>query len=79
MFTNEITRNPLRVSVVITALNEAENLPHVLPYLPEWVDDVIPVDGGSTDNTVEAALQVWLSIRVIKPSGQGRGFVFNIL
>jgi len=73
MFTKVITRNPPRVSVVIPALNEAENLPHVLPYLPEWVDEVILVDGGSNDGTIEVARQLWPSIRVLHQSGRGKG------
>lgn len=44
-----------RVSVVIPALNEADNLPYVLPRIPSWVDEVLLVDGNSTDNTVEVA------------------------
>ena len=43
------------VSVVIPALNEAKNLPHVLPYIPTWVDEVLLVDGQSTDDTHEVA------------------------
>jgi glycosyltransferase involved in cell wall biosynthesis len=62
-----------QLRVVIPTLNEAENLPHVLPYLPEWVDDVLLVDGGSSDNTVEVARQLWPSIRVIWQSGRGKG------
>lgn len=31
----------LTVSVVIPALNEAENLPHVLPMIPTFVSEVI--------------------------------------
>ena len=34
-----------RVSVVIPALNEAANLPHVLPRIPPWVHEVLLVDG----------------------------------
>jgi glycosyltransferase involved in cell wall biosynthesis len=73
MFTKVITRNPPRVSVVIPALNEADNLPHVLPYLPEWVDEVILIDGGSKDNTVDVARQLWPSIRVLQQTGRGKG------
>jgi hypothetical protein len=29
------------ISVVIPTLNEAENLPHVLPAIPSYVDEVI--------------------------------------
>ncbi len=73
MFTRVITRNPPRVSVVIPALNEAENLPHVLPYLPDWVDEVLLVDGGSKDNTIEVAQSLWPEIKVIRQTGRGKG------
>ena len=39
------------ISVVIPTLNEAENLPHILPDLPDIVSEVVLVDGGSKDNT----------------------------
>ena len=73
MFTKVITRNPPSISVVIPALNEAENLPHVLPYLPDWVDEVLLIDGGSTDNTTEIANQLWPGIKVLKQTGRGKG------
>lgn len=52
-----------RVSVVIPALNEAENLPHVLPHIPDWVDEVLIVDGLSTDGTPDTANQLWSKLR----------------
>jgi glycosyltransferase involved in cell wall biosynthesis len=44
---------PPHVTVVIPALNEADNLPHVLPYIPLCVDEIILVDGRSTDRTTD--------------------------
>ncbi len=61
------------VSVVIAALNEAENLPHVLPRIPEWVHEVLLVDGNSTDDTVAVACQVRPSIRIVMQQGRGKG------
>ena len=48
------TSNPT-VTVVIPTLNEAVNLAHVLSRFPDMVDEVVIVDGRSTDGTVEVA------------------------
>jgi glycosyltransferase involved in cell wall biosynthesis len=61
------------VSVVIPALNEAENLPHVLPRIPSWVHEVILVDGYSSDNTVEIAKELMPNIRIVWQEGTGKG------
>jgi len=61
------------VTVVIPALNEAENLPFVLPRLPVDVDEVILVDGHSTDDTIAAARRILPSIRVVQQQGRGKG------
>jgi glycosyltransferase involved in cell wall biosynthesis len=63
----------VRVSVVIPALNEAENLPHVLPLIPDWVHEVILVDGFSTDGTDEVARRLRPSIRIVSQDGSGKG------
>lgn len=63
----------LKVTVVVPALNEAENLQYVLPLIPSWVHEVLLVDGHSTDNTVEVAYQLLPSIRVVQQSGRGKG------
>lgn len=46
---------PLRVDVVIPALNEQEAIGRVLADIPTWVRQVIVVDNGSTDATAERA------------------------
>ena len=61
------------LSVVIPALNEAKNLPHVLPYIPPWVDEVLLVDGQSTDGTAEVAQQLLPGIRLVHQEGRGKG------
>jgi len=62
-----------KISVIICTLNEADNLPHVLPKIPEWVDEVILVDGHSTDNTVEIAKALRPDIRVLYQLRKGKG------
>ncbi len=61
------------VSVVVPALNEAANLPHVLVRLPGWVDEVVLVDGGSVDDTIEVARAVCPGVRVVQQDGRGKG------
>lgn len=60
------------VSIIIPALNEARNLPHVMAALPQ-VDEVILVDGGSTDDTVDVARRLMPGIRVIRQNRRGKG------
>lgn len=62
-----------RVSVVIPTLNEARNIGHTLATLPEDTFEVILVDGGSTDGTVEVAQLVCPDIRVVRQTGVGKG------
>jgi len=62
-----------QVTVLICTLNEAENLPYVLPRIPGWVDDVVIVDGRSTDGTVGVARMLRPSARVLFQQGRGKG------
>lgn len=68
----EVSQQTL-VSIILPALNEAENLPYVLPLIPTWVHEVLLVDGWSTDNTVEVALRLNPGIRVVRQEGRGKG------
>jgi glycosyltransferase involved in cell wall biosynthesis len=62
-----------RVSVIIPAMNEARNLPHVLAALPAGLHEVILVDGNSTDGTPAAARRLRPGIRVIGQTRKGKG------
>jgi glycosyltransferase involved in cell wall biosynthesis len=68
-------RRPSRpkVSVVIPALNEAENLPFVLPALADDLHEVLLVDGASEDGTVDVARELYPRIRIVVQTGRGKG------
>lgn len=61
------------VSVVIPARNEARNLQHVFSTIPAWVDEIVLVDGHSTDGTVETAQRLRPEVKVICQPGRGKG------
>ncbi|MFJ2031641.1 glycosyltransferase family 2 protein [Streptosporangium sp. NPDC087985] len=61
------------VSVVVPAMNEAENLPHVFATLPQWIDEIVLVDGNSVDDTVAVARRLRPNIRIVTQQGKGKG------
>ena len=61
------------ISVLIPALNEERNLPRVLEQMPDIVDEVVVVDGNSSDYTVEAALKVVPQAKIVRQPGRGKG------
>jgi hypothetical protein len=66
-----------KVSVVVPAMNEAQNIGTVLKQLPEDLHEVILVDGNSEDDTIEAARSAYPEIRVLVQSGRGKGDAFR--
>ena len=61
------------MSVIIPTLNESENLAFVINTIPDWVDEIIVVDGCSSDDTVRVAQVLRPDIRIIKESTSGKG------
>jgi glycosyltransferase involved in cell wall biosynthesis len=62
-----------KVSVVIPALNEARNLPHVFAALPVGLHEVILVDGSSVDDTVATARRLRPDVRIVIQNRSGKG------
>lgn len=64
-------------TLVLLNLNEIEGLKVILPKLPrEQFDELVAVDGGSTDGSLELLLEQ--EIRVIKQRSRGRGEAFRL-
>jgi hypothetical protein len=61
------------VSVVIPTLNEEGSLPWVLEQLPAWVDELILVDGLSTDATQVLARRYRPVVVVVHQFRRGKG------
>ncbi|TDL33216.1 glycosyltransferase family 2 protein [Arthrobacter nitrophenolicus] len=72
---SRLTAAPVRasISVVIPTLNEAQNIPWVLRRMPLYVDEVVIVDGRSTDNTVDVARAIRQDIKVVDEKRKGKG------
>lgn len=63
----------MRTSVIIPAINEGESLGHVLAHIDhELVEEIILVDGGSSDNTVAVAEASGASVIIETRRGYGR-------
>jgi Glycosyl transferase family 2 len=61
------------VTAVIPTLNEAANLPHVLGKLPNGINELIVVDGHSTDDTVNVAHALRPDARIVLQNKRGKG------
>jgi len=61
------------VTVLICTLNEEQNLSFVIPQIPKWVDEILLIDGHSTDKTVELAKHLRPEIKIMTQPGKGKG------
>lgn len=65
----------MKVSLIIFTLNEIEGMKAIMPQIKkEWYDQLIIVDGGSTDGTIEYAREHGYFIFVQKEKGAGAAF-----
>ena len=63
----------LKITVLICTRNEEHNLIHILPKIPEWVTEILLIDGNSTDKTVEVAKNICPRIKVLSQPNNGKG------
>jgi len=63
--------------VVVPTLNEAGSLAWVLGRIPQWVSEVVLVDGLSTDHTEIVARGLRADLRVIHQARPGKGLALR--
>jgi len=63
-----------RITVVIPCLNEEQGVERILRRMPEFVDQVIVVDNGSTDRTSEVARSLGADVIREEARGYGRAY-----
>ncbi len=61
----------LPISVFIIAQNEADRIPLTINSVKEWVDEVVVIDSGSSDDTV--SVSTFLGAKVIYNEWEGYG------
>lgn len=80
-FEEDTLKTIKKITVIIPALNEAENLDHILPKMPESIIGyplgALVVDDGSVDNTVDIVEKHGYSV-VSNPINRGGGAALRL-
>lgn len=67
--------NNQSITVIMPCLNEEQGIEQVMRRMPDFVDEVIVVDNGSTDRTSEVAAD--FGARVIREDARGYGRAYK--
>lgn len=66
----------MKTSLLVITLNEVEGMKVIMPRIkPEWLDQILIVDGGSTDGTIEWAREHSYHIYIQKQPGFRHAYV----
>ena len=69
----------MTIALLITTLNEVTGVKKVVPRIKkEWVDEILFVDGGSTDGTIEEAEKMGFKVLIQKQKGLGAAILEGV-
>ena len=69
----------MTTALLILTLNEIDGVKKIIPEIKrEWVDEILVVDGGSTDGTVEEVKKMGLNIIQQKTRGHGQAILTGV-
>lgn len=73
---HELEPRHLKVALVMPVLNEIAGLREILPRIRrEWVQQILVIDGGSTDGTLEYALEHGCEVHRQQRAGLRLGYI----
>ncbi len=70
--------NNSSVSLIIPAMNESATLTSIIDSVPEYVDEIIVIDGRSKDNTFEIASNHPRVNKVLRQRSRGKGAALSL-
>ena len=69
----------MTTALLILTLNEGDGIKKIMPLVKrEWVDELVVIDGGSTDGTIEEAKKMGLKVVVQKSKGHGAAITLGV-
>ncbi len=69
----------MSTALLILTLNEIDGIKVILPQINKsWADEILVIDGGSTDGTVEEAQKMGFDVKIQEKRGHGDAIVTGI-
>lgn len=62
-----------RISIVVPTLNESKNIKYLFSNIPEFIDEIVVVDGNSTDGTRDEIIKYRNDAKIIIENRLGKG------